>query len=213
MKWLTPWKARPCKAGLLFLLGVAFLWPGQSQAQSRWLQNVEFITPVKDEYVTKALLDALFDTMQDEPMALKRAPDDADTLSYYALENELFDTGLDFTSATHLFIGYRLEANQRRFESTITHLFFIYRPQEDEGVDVPIFYLEVDQPAVQDVLENDGTPLINNEAAVMPFREQLVFHKLPESQIVRVSDRVIRDPQQAAAEKQRLLATIRRFVF
>ena len=214
MKWLFEWKAVGWIAGvMLLLLAVTVLQPGIARAQSRWMQNVEFITPVKDEYVTRALLDTLFSVLQHKPVALKRTPDDADTLSYYDLESTLLSTGLDFTSASHLFIGYRLEADQRRFQSHITHFFFIYRPEDIDAVDIPIFYLEADQPAIRRMLQYSGTPLPFNEAGIHPFREQLVFHKLPESTLVRVSGRVIRDPAKAAAEKERLLTTIRRFVF
>ena len=214
MKWLSEWKAVRWIPGVMFVVfAVTALHPGDVQAQSRWLQNVEFITPVKDEFVTRALLDTLFDVIQREPVALRRTPEDGDTLSYYDLENALSSTGLDFTSASHLFIGYRLEANQRRFQSHITHFFFIYRPEEVDAVDIPIFYLDAEQPAIRRILQYSGTPLPFNEAGLQPFREQLVFHKLPESTIVRVSGRVIRDPAKAAAEMERLLTTIRRFMF
>ncbi len=187
--------------------------PGVVQAQTRWLQNVELIAPVHEQHVTRALLDTLTYLIQDYEIALKRSPEDTDTLSYTALENALWDKGLDFTSATHLFIGYRLEANQRRFKSEITHLFFIFRPPEIDGLDEPIFYLDATQPAIQRVLNNSGTASRVNEAAIIPFREQLTFHKLPESLVVSIGGRVIRDSTEAAAEKKRLLTTIRRFVF
>ena len=214
MKWLSEWKAVRWIAGaMLILLAGTVLSPGVVWAQSRWVQNVELVTPVKDEYVTRALLDTLFNVIQREPVALKRTSDDADTLSYSDLEDALLRAGLDFTSASHLFIGYRLEADQRRFQSHITHLFFIYRPEEIDAVDIPIFHLDTEQPAIGRVLQYSGTPLPYNEVGVQPFREQLVFHKLPESTIVRISGQVIRDPAKAAAEKERLLAIIRRFVF
>ena len=214
MEWLSQGKAVGWFAGVMFIVfaGV-ILQPGVVRAQSRWLQNVEMITPIKDELVTRALLDTLSSVIQREPVALKRTPDDADTLAYSDLEEALLNAGLDFTSASHLFIGYRLEANQRRFQSHITHLFFIYRPEDIDAVDIPIFYLDAEQPAIDRVLRYSGTPLPYNEVGVQPFREQMVFHKLPESTIVRVSDRVIRDPAEAAAEKRRLMTTIRRFVF
>ncbi len=208
------WLFQSWIAGVLgVLLAGMILQPGDAWAQSRWVQNVEFITPVKDEYVTRALLDTLFHVIQDEQVALKRTPEDTDTLAYYDLENTLLSDGLDFTSASHLFIGYRLEADQRRFQSHITHFFFIYRPEDIDAFDIPIFYLDAEQPAIRRVLQYSGTPLPFNEAGLQPFSEQLVFHKLPESTIVRVSGRVIRDPAKAEAEMERLLTTIRRFVF
>jgi hypothetical protein len=197
---------------LAFLL-VSGLSPHEARAQSRWLQNVELITPMQQGSTAETLLDTLFYVIQDEPVALKRSPEDATTVDFETLENTLLDEGLDFTSANHLFIGYRLEANQRRFNSEITHLYFIYRSEEADAIDIPIFYLDATQPAIQSTLVNSGTPLALNEAAFLPFSEQLTFHKVPESTIVSVGGRVIRDPAEAAAEKKRLLDIIRRFLF
>jgi len=209
---LLPTVRRLCGV-VLILFVVCGIRPSVVQAQTRWLQNVELIAPVHEQHVTRALLDTLAYVIQDYDLVLKRSPEDADTLSYTALENALWDKGLDFTSATHLFIGYRLEANQRRFTSEITHLFFIFRPLEVDGIDEPIFFLDATQPVIQRVLNNSGTASRINEAAIIPFREQLTFHKLPESLVVSIGGRVIRDEAEAAAEKKRLLATIRRFVF
>ncbi len=66
---------------------------------------------------------------------------------------------------------------------------------------------------IQHVLNNSGTASRLNEAAIIPFREQLTFHKLPESLVVSIGGRVIRDSTEAISEKNHLLSTIRRFVF
>lgn len=192
--------------------GLAVL-PGEAQAQSRWLQNVELVTPVRDGYVTRALLDTLTYALLDSPEPVRRTPDDATAIPFHALEESLFDDGLDFSSATNLFVGYKLEANQRRFSSNITHLYFIYRPEDGEGLDIPILYLNGTNPIVQRILETSGTPSRLNEAAIHPFIDQMTFHKLPEGTVVSVGGRIIRDPAEAAAEKERLLSTIRRFLF
>lgn len=212
MKYLLPFVRRFFSVVLLALVASG-LRPGLVQAQTRWLQNVELIAPVEEHHVTRALLDSLTYVIQDDDIALKNTPEDSDTMSYTDLENVLWDKGLDFSSATHLFIGYRLEANQRRFNSAITHLFFIFRPPEVDGLDEPILYVDATQPAIQRILNNSGTASPLNEAAIVPFREQLTFHKLPESTLVSVGGRVIRDTNEANAERNRLMATIRRFVF
>lgn len=201
-----------------FSVGVVLLLmlvagPPKAHAQTRWLQTVEMITPLQDDYVTRALLDSLVAALMYEDLPVKRSPEDTQPMSFVTLEDGLLNEGLDFTSATHLFVGYRLEANQRRFVSDITHLFFIYRPEEAGGIDEPILYLNGDSPIVQRVLERSGTPLPNNEAAVLPFMQQMTFHKLPESVVVKVGGDIIRDENEAAEEKKRLLATIRRFMF
>ncbi len=214
MKHLSSLTALPRRWGVTLVVLIAVsLGPGLVPGQTRWLQNVELITPVREQLVTGALLDTLSDVILRYDVVLKRSPEDADTLSYNALESELWTKGLDFTSATHLFVGYRLEANQRRFNAVITHLYFIYRPPEIVGIDEPIFYLDATQPVIEHVLNNSGTASRFNEAAIIPFREQLTFHKLPESLLVSISGRVIRDSTEAVSEKNRLLATIRRFVF
>lgn len=214
MKDLLSFKAGPWIGYvILVLLLVAGLTPPEARAQSRWLQNVELITPLQQGSTATTLLDTLFYVIQDHPVKLKRSPEDATPVDFVTLENTLLDEGLDFTSANHLFIGYRLEANQRRFNSQITHLYFIYRPEDADAIDIPIFYLDATQEAIQHTLVNSGTPLSLNEAAFLPFAEQLTFHKVPESTIVSVGGRVIRDPQEAAAEKKRLLDIIRRFLF
>lgn len=188
-------------------------WSRPAQAQTRWLQTLEAITPVRDGLVTRVLLDSLLTTIQYADVTIKRSPDDGASMSYTELEDLLLNDGYDFTSATHLFIGYRLEAGQRRFTSDITHLYFIYRPPEMDGIDVPILYLVGTEAEIKRVLEYSGTTVQVNQAAFQPFQEQLTFHRLPESTLVSVGGRVFREEKDAEAEKERLLATIRRFVY
>jgi hypothetical protein len=202
----------PLAGSVLAVVAVVGLWPGTVHAQ-RWLQHVEVITPVQEQAITQVLLDTLASVILREGLALKRSPDDPAALSAVDLEENLLNDGLDFTSATHLFIGYRLQADQRRFSNDITHLYFIYRPAEMDAVDIPILYIDATEPAIQDVINNSGTRLSTNEASFVPFREQITFHKLPESTVVSISGKIIRDSTQAAAEKQRLLSTIQRFMF
>ena len=209
----SPGALRRLWSVVLFLLLVAGFGSEQAQAQTRWLQNVELLTPVEEQLVTGVLLDTLSDVILRTDIALRRSPEDPETLTSATLESELWTKGLDFTSATHLFVGYRLEANQRRFNSEITHLYFIYRPAEVDGIDEPIMYIDATQQAVQRMLNTSGTASTVNQAAFVPFREQLTFHKLPDGTLVSVGGRVIRDQAEAVAEKDRLMATIRRFVF
>ncbi|MDX1532445.1 MAG: hypothetical protein R3362_13020, partial [Rhodothermales bacterium] len=116
--------------------------------------------------------------------------------------------------ANRVFITYKLEASQYGYTSNIQDLYFIYRPEVSEDVDVPILYLNAQEPAVQQVILNGGTRLAANEAAFEPFYDQLVFHQLDsDAAVVAVGNRVIRDPAEASAERQRLLATVRRFMY
>lgn len=133
--------------------------------------------------------------------------------SFRTLEDDLFSEGLDFSSANRVFLTYKLQADQRGFRSEIQDIYFIYRPEGYEDVDTPIFYVRGDEPAVRRMILSGGTQMLTNEAAFEPFYDQLLFHKLEESTVVAVGGRVIRDPERAEAERERLLATVRRFTY
>ena len=68
-------------------------------------------------------------------------------------------------------------------------------------------------PSIADLLANSGMTLRTNEASFSPFREQLMFHKLPSSQLVALGGNVIRDAEDAEAERQRLLRAVQRFLY
>jgi hypothetical protein len=194
---------------LLVLLGLA---AAPADAQTRWLQTVEVIAPVDAYSATGVLLDSLVQAARRGHITVRREPDGA-AMAFSALEDRLLDEGLDFTSANRVFLAYRLEATQRGFTSQIESFYFIYRPDGDEGLDLPILYIEGGQPAVEEMLMSGGTRLETNEAAVEPFYDQVTFHQLQDAAVVSVGGRVIRDPAQAQAERQRLLATVRRFIY
>lgn len=197
---------------LLGLLALLALAPSAATAQTRWLQTVQVIAPVDEYRVTGALLDSLLQVVPRSGVTLRREPEEA-ARSFRALEDELLREGYDFTSANRVFISYRLEATQRGFVSEIEDLFFIYRPEGYEDIDVPILHLDAREAPVRRVLVSGGTRQAQNQAAFEPFFDQLRFHQIAEASVVSVGGRVIRDEQEARAEKERLLATIRRFVY
>ena len=196
---------------LLLLLGFLCVAVPEAHAQARWLQTVQVIAPVDDFGVTGVFRDSLTQVIQ-RGAPVQREPD-GPALSFRRLEDALFSDGLDFTSANRVFITYRLEASQRGFRSEIQDVYFIYRPEGYEDVDTPIFYVRGDDPAVRRMILSGGTQSLTNEAAFEPFYDQLMFHKLGESTVVTVGGRVIRDPERAAAERERLLDTVRRFMY
>lgn len=193
------------------LLAAIALAPAAS-AQTRWLQTVQVIAPVDEYRVTGALLDSLVHAAERGGVTVKREPEDA-ARSFRALEDDLLREGYDFSSANRVFISYRLEATQRGFVSEIQDLHFIYRPEGYEDIDVPILYLDAREAPVRRVLVSGGTRQLQNQAAFEPFYDQLLFHQLADASVVSVGGRVVRDPQEARAEKERLLATIRRFLY
>ncbi len=197
---------------LLLVLITVVLGSAASHAQARWLQTVEVIAPVDDYGVTGAFRDSLVQVMRRGKVELRREPD-APASSFRKLEDGLLSEGLDFSSANRVFLTYRLEASQRGFVSEIEQIYFIYRPEGYEDVDLPIFYVSGQDPAVRRLIMSGGTQMLANEAAFEPFYDQLTFHQLEESTVVSVGGRVIREPEKAAMERERLLATVRRFMY
>lgn len=199
------------------LLAAAFLLSDgvfrEAKAQARWRQTVEIIAPVQREEATGALLDTLVQVAERRNLRLRRSPEDGERLSFSALEEALLSEGVDFSSANRVFITYRFEADQRGLQTTIEKLYFIYRPEGGESQDIPIFSVDATEAVVQNTLTNSGLPERTNEVALRPFYQQLLFHNLPESQLVALGGEVIRDQQEAERERERVLRTIRRFLY
>ena len=185
-----------------------------AEAQGRWRQTVEIIAPVEDDGVTKALLDSLISTLRakDIPVAREREKG-ATKMSMGALENQLYNQGLDISSANQVFLTYTLAGDQRGFSSEISEMYFIYRPMEYDDVDEPIMYVDATDPAVQSMLINSGTVNPMNQEAVRPFNDQMMVHQLDKSVVTRFGDRIIRDEKDARKTRRDLLATIARFIY
>ncbi len=184
-----------------------------AEAQSRWQQTVQAITPVRAEHITGALLDSLIAVSERGSVVLRRSPEDDTDRSILELEDLLYEEGLDITSANQMFVTYRYEADQRSFKTDILELYFIYRPVDYEDVDTPIAVVDATQPLVRNMLVSNGTALAANEAVFEPFWDQLRLHQLEEGTVVKVGTKIIRDEQEAAAEKDKLLKIIRRFLY
>lgn len=193
---------------LLFLVGAA----GTAHAQTRWLQTVQVIAPVDDFNVAGVFRDSLMQAVQRGQITLRREPDGQE-MGFRALEDELFSEGLDYTSANQVFVTYKLEASQRGFQSQIQDIYFIYRPEGFEDVDLPILHVDGRDPAVRRVIVSGGTQMFENEAAFEPFYDQLSFHQLEDATVVAIGGRVIRDPERQVKERERLLATVQRFIY
>ncbi|MDX1429395.1 MAG: hypothetical protein R3282_03860 [Rhodothermales bacterium] len=182
-------------------------------AQSRWLQTVQVMAPVQGQDIAAALLDSLVDVVDRRGVLIGRTPDDSTRYRIVDLEDQLFDAGLDFSSANKMFITYRFEANQRRFKSDIIDLYFIYRPEEYEDADIPIAYFDASDPIIRNTLVGKGTRLETNEAVFEPFWDKLQFYQLENALVTSVGGRVIRDEQRAESERVRLVGIIRQFLY
>ena len=199
-------------SALVALLLAAYAVP--TQAQSRWLRTVEVVTPVSQEDITGALLDTLVMVVQRNDIGVKRSPEDEAETTLEALDNQILDEGLDYSSATHVFITYQYEATQLGLDTDILSMYFIFRPDQANENDIPIFFLDATHPSIRNTLISNGTQLRVNEAAFLPFWDQLMLNKLPdESQIVAVGGEIIRDAEEAETEKVQLLNTIRKFMY
>jgi hypothetical protein len=159
------------------------------------------------------LRDSVVDVALRENLSMRRAPDDESPRPMRQIEELLLTEGLDFTSANRLFIRYRFEAQRGQLKRSIEDLYFIYRPEGAQGTDLPIMRVDLKAPAFANLIENSGMQMRTNEASYAPFREQLMFHKLPESQLVALGGDVIRDADEAESERRRLLRAVQRFLY
>lgn len=200
----------------LALLSLALLAVplSESAGQAEWQKTVKVIAPVEDGSITAPLADSVVAMAEAEEIPIQRAPG-SDTTTLADAGNTLSEEGLALTSATHVFITYRFGLNGGALQRNIRNLHFIYRPTAQQGEDIPILYVDLtDGNLQQELLVETGTPSTVNELNFHPFAEQLGLQKLrDEATVVRVGNRIIRDPEQAAAEKQRVLQTIRRLTY
>lgn len=196
----------------LLVLVVVILIAEPAAGQARWLQHVQLVAPVEDDRATRTLLDSLAALFETGAVDVRREPD-APRQSYRNLLMDLNRDGLDITSANRVFVNYRLEAGPRGLNSSILDLHFIYRPEGMDDVDYPIVYIDTSEPAVRRLIEHSGTRLRQNEAVVQPFVDQISFASLPDAVVVAVGGEVIRDDAEALRERERLMATIREFLY
>lgn len=186
-------------AGVLLLALTIGLVAGPRDAHAqRWLQTTQVVAPVEAESATRALLDTLVNVIdRSDSLMVKRSPEAATRMPAEELRNTLIDTeGIGLASANKVFIDYRFEVNRDGFEERVTELFFIYRPVGAGEEDIPIMHLSVTDDWVQDVLQNKGTTLVTNEAALKPFGDQIAFAKITRTQdvqVVKVGNRTVRE--------------------
>ena len=213
---MTPLRAKITGglAALATVLLAGLLGPSAVQAQTEWKQTFQVITPIQENSPVSALRDSLVDVALRENLSLRRGPDEESPRPVSQIEEELLSQGLDFTSANRLFIRYDFQAERGDLKRSIEELRFIYRPEGAQGQDLSIMQIDVSETsAVANILKNSGMTLRTNEASFTPFREQLMFHKLPESQLVALGGDVIRDAEKAENERQRLMQAVQHFLY
>ena len=114
-----------------------------------------------------------------------------------SLRNTLIsEEGIGLGSANYAFIGYRFSIdNGSQFEQEITTLRFVFRPGPNQN-DVSMMYLDAQEPWVNQVIQQKGTSLRSNQAALIPFRRHLDFAQIArqeQSQVVEMGGETVRE--------------------
>ena len=194
----------PVIGSLLLLLGFTTS-PVQAQ---EWRQEVQLITTIGYEDPIHIFVDSLSNVLSRNPQVqVRREAQDAASMSFNKLQEELYDDGIDLHSATHLFIRYRFDFRLgSEIVETIEEMYFIYRGNESRA-DVPILHVSARKPIVNDLIRKSGIPSIANMEVVKTFREILAFpylNKRDDSAMVEIAGRPLREvgsPEQRTLEE------------
>lgn len=196
-------------ACILALLAVS---APDAQAQ-RWLQTTQLITPIQSDGPTRALLDTLVQVLErKDGVEVKRTPDGSESFSLSGLRDKLInEAGIGLNSASHIFIDYKFEIENRGFEESIEAFQFVYRAGEGQE-DIQMMYIDATKPWVESVLKNKGTALRTNQAALKTFSDQLAFARMQENgKIVEISGQTVREGFEA--KKRNLVQKITRLTY
>jgi hypothetical protein len=183
-----------------------------AQAQ-RWLQTTQLITPIQSDGPTRALLDTLVQVLdRKDGVEVKRTPDDSETFSLSGLRDKLInEAGIGLSSASHIFIDYKFEIENRGFEESIEAFQFVYRAGEGQE-DIQMMYVDATDKWVKSILKNKGTALRTNQAALKTFSDQLAFARMQENgKIVEISNQTVREGFEA--KKRNLVQKITRLTY
>lgn len=203
--------------GRLAVLSVAILLVplSESAAQADWRRTVKVIAPVEQGSVIRALTDSVVAMAEADKLPIQRAPKSDTSTTLQGIEQALSKEGLALTSATHVFITYRFLLRGGELRRDIRNLHFIYRPTAEQGEDISIFFVDLSKDDLyNELLIKKGTPSPVNEVVYQPFAKQLSFQNMKDTAtVVQVGNEIIRETERAAAEKQRILRTIRRLTY
>jgi len=186
----------------------------QSASGQVWLQTARVVTPVEQGPV-RVMLDSLVSVMERRGIEGRRSPDQEAMRTVTELRNELIEEEqIGLNGANHAFIDYRFSIGSgTSFQQQISAIHFVFRPGPDQA-DVPILYLNVRQPWVDQFLRNKGTTLSTNEAAFIPFHRHLGFAQIArpdKTQVVEIGGRTVREGFQK--EKEDLIRKVERLTY
>jgi hypothetical protein len=196
----------------IVLLAFACLAP-QSASGQLWLQTARVVTPVEQGPV-RVMLDSLVSVMERRDIEGRRSPE-APEMTVAELRNELIDEEqIGLSGANHAFIDYRFSIGSGTpFQQQVSKIHFVFRPGPNQA-DVPVLYLDMQLPWVDQFLHNKGTSLSTNEPVLIPFQQHLGFAQIArpdETQIVELAGRPVREGFQE--EKETLIRKVERLTY
>jgi hypothetical protein len=196
----------------LLAFGMAAISPPDASAQ-RWLQTSQLIKNVRSDGPARALLDTLVQVAERQEIEVRRTSDAAEPLTLSELRDELINgPGLGLTSANKVFINYRFEIRNRGFEESIESFQFLFRPPGGNEEDIQMLYVDASQTWVKTILQNKGTSLQTNEAALQTFKDQLSFARtVRDAQITEIAGDPVREGFEA--KKRNLVQKIQRLTY
>lgn len=182
----------------ILLASLLLCAPQNAKAQAKgdlWLQTSKVITPIEQGPV-RVLLDTLVNVMERKKLKVRRSPDSKKRMTIKKLRSTLINQeGIGIRSANHAFIDYRFSIDKgSRFRQRIAKVQFVFRPGPNQS-DIPVLYLDARTKWLKAVLQNKGTDLATNEAALIPFKRHLGFEQVArekESQIVEIGGQTVR---------------------
>lgn len=189
-------RARRLASMVGLLLIVLALGAPQSAKGQLWLQTARVITPI-EAGPTRAFLDTLVNVMERKDMMVRRSPDQKEKMTISDLRNALIsEAGIGLSSANHAFINYRFTIGQgSEFEQQISKIRFVFRAGPGQS-DVSVMYVDAEKPWVETLIQQKGTTLQSNQAALIPFHRHLGFANIArqeESKVVEIGGETVRD--------------------
>ncbi len=200
---------------LVLVVAVLLVPVSECVAQAEWQRTVKVIAPIEEGTVTRALTDSVVAMAETQDLKLQRTPKSTTTASLEQITSALSEDGLALTSATNVFITYRFTLKGNRLKRDILDLHFIYRPAAEQGEDIPILYVDLTKDDLyQRLIVEKGLPSSINEVAFHSFEEKIAFHNLLDTAtVVQVGNQIIRDPEQAASEKNQIAGMIQKLTY
>jgi len=163
----------------------------------------------------RVFLDSLVNVMERKDITVQRSPEEKEKMKIADLRSALInEQGIGLGSANHAFINYRFTIdNGSNFEQEITNIYFVFRPGPDQS-DIPVMYVNAREAWVQKLLNQKGTSLRTNEAALIPFQRHLGFANIARketSDVVEISGETVRE--KFDEEKEALIRKIERLMY